>query len=97
MNTNKINQPASCSVLTEDEMTYVSGGNALETAAKAVIAIGGAVGLTVVAGAAAVCILNIFNPKAWADVISGSVEGGQNFIDGSVSAGQSFLDGLMGK
>lgn len=88
--------PANCAMMTEDEMTYVDGGSAITTVAKAVVAIGGALGLTAVAGVAAKGILNIFNPDGWNNIISGSVEGGKNFIEGAVSAGSSLLNKLMG-
>lgn len=88
--------PANCAMMGEDEMMDVNGGGAIETAAKAVIAVGGALGLTAVAGVAAKGILSIFNPNGWGDIISGSIEGGKNFIDGAVSAGANFLNKLMG-
>ena len=89
--------PANCAQMTEDEMMDVNGGGAIETAAKAVIAVGGALGLTAVAGVAAKGILSIFNPnKGFGDVISGSIESGKNFINGAVSAGANFLNKLLG-
>lgn len=97
MNNEMMKLPTNCAVLTDDEMVDVNGGGALETAAKAVIAIGGAAVLTGVAVWVAKGILSIFNPEGWSKVISNSIEGGQNFIDGVVEAGQNTLDGLMGK
>ena len=94
---NNIKLPANCAVLSENEKMDTIGGGVVSTAAKAVVAIGGALGLAAVAGVAAKGILSIFNPNAgWGDIISGSIETGKNFIDGAVSAGANFLNKLMG-
>ena len=91
-----LNLPANCAVMTEDEKRNTIGGGAIETAGKAVVAIGGAAALTAVAGVAAAGVLSIFNPNLWSGIISGSIEGGRNFIDNSVKAGANFLNKLMG-
>lgn len=93
---NNMKLPANCAMMNDDEMMNVSGGGAVETAVKAVIAIGGAVALTGVAAVAAKGILSIFggDPGQW---IQDSINGGKNFIDGAVNAGQNFLNKLMGK
>ena len=91
-----LNLPANCAMMNDAEMMNVSGGSAIETAFKAVIAIGVAVALTGVAAVAAKGILSIFggDPGQW---IQDSINGGKNFIDGSLNAGQNFLNKLMGK
>lgn len=63
--------------------------------ADAVIAIGGALGLTGVAAVAAKGVLSIFggNPGQW---IQDSMTAGKNFIDASMAAGVKFLNKLMG-
>lgn len=93
---NNMKLPANCAMMNDDEMMNVSGGGAVETAVKAVIAIGGAVALTGVAAVAAKGILSIFggDPGQW---IQDSINGGKNFIDGALNAGQNFLNKLMGK
>ena len=93
---NNMNLPANCAMMNDDEMMNVSGGSVIETAFKAVIAIGGAVALTGVAAVAAKGILSIFGgaPGQW---IQDSINGGKNFIDASLNAGQNFLNKLMGK
>ena len=93
---NNMKLPANCEMMNDDEMMNVSGGSAIETAFKAVIAIGGAAALTGVAVVAAKGILSIFggDPGQW---IQDSINGGKNFIDGAVNAGQNFLNKLMGK
>ena len=93
---NNMKLPANCAMMNDDEMMNVSGGSAIETAFKAVIAIGGAVALTGVAVVAAKGILSIFggDPGQWSQ---DSINGGKNFIDGSLNAGQNFLNKLMGK
>ena len=93
---NNMKLPANCAMMNDDEMMNVSGGSAIETAFKAVVAIGGAVALTGVAAVAAKGILSIFggDPGQW---IQDSISGGKNFIDGAVNAGQNFLNKLMGK
>ena len=93
---NNMKLPANCAMMNDDEMMNVSGGSAIETAFKAVIAIGGAAALTGVAVVAAKGILSIFSgdPGQW---IQDSINGGKNFIDGSLNAGQHFLNKLMGK
>lgn len=93
---NNMKLPANCAMMNDDEMMNVSGGGAVETAVKAVIAIGGAVALTGVAAVAAKGILSIFggDPGQW---IQDSINGGKNFIDSSLNAGQNFLNKLMGK
>jgi len=99
MNTEKnLNLPASCTFLSEDEaMNTIGGGDALETAGKAVVAVGVAGALLVVAGVAARGILGIFHPRGVEGAIEDSVNGGKNFIDNAVNAGQNFLNNLMGK
>lgn len=93
---NNMKLPANCEMMNDDEMMNVSGGSAIETAFKAVVAIGGAAALTGVAVVAAKGILSIFSgdPGQW---IKDSINGGKNFIDGSLNAGQNFLNKLMGK
>lgn len=93
---NNMNLPANCAMMNDDEMMNVSGGSAIGTAFKAVIAIGGAVALTGVAAVAAKGILSIFggDPGQW---IQDSINSGKNFIDSSLNAGQNFLNKLMGK
>ena len=89
--------PANCTAIPENEMMDVNGGGIIDTAAKSVVAIGGALGLTAVAGVAAKGILSIFNPnKGFGDVISSSIANGKNLIDGAVSAGANFLNKLLG-
>lgn len=79
---NNMKLPANCAMMNDDEMMNVSGGSAIETAFKAVVAAKG--------------ILSIFSgdPGQW---IQDSVNGGKNFIDASLNAGQNFLNKLMGK
>lgn len=91
-----LNLPANCAMMNDDEMMNVSGGSTIETAFKAVVAIGSAVALTGVAAVAAKGILSIFggDPGQW---IQDSINGGKNFIDGAVNAGQNFLNKLMDK
>lgn len=93
MKNEMIQLPAACTLMNEDEMMNVDGGSAVETAVKAVVAIGGAVALTGVAAVAAKGILSIFNPG----LIGGSISSGKNFIESAVSAGQDFLNKLLGK
>ena len=50
---NNMKLPANCAMMNDDEMMNVSGGSAIETAFKAVVAIGGAAALTGVAVVAA--------------------------------------------
>ena len=99
MNTEKnLNLPSSCTFLSEEEtMNTIGGGDTLETAGKAVVAVGVAGALLVVAGVAARGILSVFHPRGVEGAIEDSVNGGQNFIDGAVEKGQNFLDNLMGK
>ena len=94
---NNMKLPANCAQMTEDEMLNIEGGNALETAVKAVIAVGGAVALTGVAAVAAKGILSIFNPNNYGDIIDSSISGGKNFINNAVEADKNFLNSLMGK
>ena len=94
---NNMKLPANCAMMNNDEMMNVSGGSAIETALKAVVAVGGAGILLCVAGVAAKGILSIFNPSGLDGAISDSVNAGNNFIQGALDAGQNFLDGLMGK
>lgn len=94
---NNMKRPANCAMMNDDEMMNVSGGSAIETAFKAVVAVGGAGILLCVAGVAARGILSIFNPNGVDGAISDSVNAGGNFIDGSLNAGQNFLNKLMGK
>lgn len=91
-----LNLPANCAMLNENEKLDATGGGAVETAVKAVVAIGGAVALTGVAVVAAKGILSIFSgaPGQW---IQDSINSGKNFIDSSLNAGQNFLNKLMGK
>lgn len=86
--------PASCTLMTEEEMMYTDGGTAAETAVKAVIALGGAAALLVVGCIAARGILSIFGGVDSA--IDSSVDAGKSFIGGALSAGQNFLNNLMG-
>ena len=92
---NNMKLPANCAMMNDDEMMNVSGGSAIETAFKAVVAIGGAAALTGVAVVAAKGILSIFggNPGQW---IQDSMTAGKNFIDASMAAGVKFLNKLMG-
>ena len=104
---NNMKLPANCAMLNENEKMDAVGGTAAQTAVKAVIAIGGALGLTGVAAVAAKGVLSIFdgNPGQWIqdsmtagkNFIDASMAAGANFINGSVNAGQNFLDGLLGK
>ena len=72
---NNMNLPANCAMMNDDEMMNVSGGSAIETAFKAVIAIGGAVALTGVAAVAAKGILSIFGgaPVSGSRILSTAV------------------------
>lgn len=90
MNTLKL--PASCTLMTEEELRSIHGGTALETAAKAVLAVGVSAGLVIVAGAAAAGILSIFRPSFWQDLIDRSQTAGKNLIEDSVETGKPFLD-----
>ena len=104
---NNMKLPANCAILNENEKMDAVGGTAAQTAVKAVIAIGGALGLTGVAAVAAKGVLSIFggNPGQWIqdsmtagkNFIDASMAAGANFINCSVNAGQNFLDGLLGK
>lgn len=94
---NNMKLPANCEMMNDDEMMNVSGGSAIETAFKAVVAVGVSGVLLCVAGVAARGILSIFNPNGVEGTISDSVNAGSNFIQGALDAGQDFLDGLMGK
>lgn len=91
-----LNLSANCAMLNENEKLDATGGGAVETAVKAVVAIGGAAALTGVAVVAAKGILSIFggDPGQW---IQDSINSGKNFIDSSLNAGQNFLNKLMGK
>ena len=90
--------PANYAKLTEEEtMNTLGGGDALETAGKAVIAIGVSGVLLCVAGVAARGILNVFHPNGVEGAVADSVNAGGNFIQNAVSAGQNFLDRLMGR
>lgn len=84
-----LNLPADCTLLTEDEMLSATGGTAVETIAKAVVAVGVSAALLVVGGIAARGILSIFGGVS-------SVSAGSNFIDIALASGQNFLDNLMG-
>lgn len=92
---NNMKLPANCAMLNENEKVDAVGGTAAQTAVKAVIAIGGALGLTGVAAGAAKGVLSIFggNPGQW---IQDSMTAGKNFIDASMAAGVKFLNKLMG-
>lgn len=90
MNTLKL--PASCTLMTEEELRSIHGGTTLETAAKAVLAVGVSAGLVIVAGAAAAGILSIFRPSFWPDLIDRSQTAGKNLIEDSVETGKTFLD-----
>lgn len=94
---NKLTLPASFTSMTADEAQNTLGGGALETAGKAVVAVGVAGALLFAAGAAAHGILNIFHPRGVEGAISDSVSAGGSFIQNSVNAGRNFLDKLMGK
>ena len=52
--------PANHTALHEDEMMYTTGGAAVDTVARAVVAVGGAAALLVVGGVAARAILSVF-------------------------------------
>ena len=92
---NNMKLPANCAMLNEDEKIDTIGGGAAQTAVKAVVAIGGALGLTGVAAVAAKGVLSILggNPGQW---IQDSITAGKNFIQGSMEAGKNFLNKLMG-
>lgn len=90
MNTLKL--PASCTLMTEEELRSIHGGTALETAAKAVLAVGVSAGLVIVAGAAAAGILSIFRPSFWQDLIDRSQTAGKNLMEDSVETEKTFLD-----
>ena len=94
---NKLTLPASCTRMTAAEAQNTLGGSALETAGKAVVAVGAAGALLIVAGTAARSILNFFHPNGVEGAISDSIHAGSSFIQNSVEAGRSFLDRLMGK
>jgi len=94
---NNLKLPASCTRMTADEAQNTLGGGALETAGKAVVAVGVAGALLIVAGTAARGILNIFHPKGVEGAIADSINAGSSFIQNSVNAGRNFLDHLMGK
>lgn len=91
---NDLKLPAMCSALDQQELQAVQGGSSLETAAKAVLAIGVSAGLVVVAGVAAVGILQVFNPQLWKSCIEGSMAWGKGWIDHSVEEGQKALDNM---
>ena len=91
MKTNKVDLPANCSVISEDEMMYIDGGFELTAP---IIAIGVAV---IAVGAIGLNRLSWVNGDRDTNFIQESINFGQNFIDGAVNAGQSFLDGLLGK
>ncbi len=89
--------PANHTALHEDEMMYTTGGAAVDTVARAVVAVGGAADLLVVGGVAARAILSVFGGQGGlAGAIEDSVAAGQNFIDGALAAGRNFLNSLMG-
>ena len=92
---NNMKLPANCAMLNEEEKIDTIGGGAAQTAVKAVVAIGGALGLTGVAAVAAKGVLSILggNPGQW---IQDSITAGKNFIHGSMEAGVNFLNKLMG-
>ena len=92
---NNMKLPANCAMLNEDEKIDTIGGGAAQNAVKAVVAIGGALGLTGVAAVAAKGVLSILggNPGQW---IQDSITAGKNFIQGSMEAGVKFLNKLMG-
>lgn len=78
--------PANHTALHEDEMMYTTGGAAVDTVARAVVAVGGAAALLVVGGVAARAILSVFGGQ-------GGLTGA---IEDSVAAGRNFLNSLMG-
>lgn len=78
--------PASHTALHEDEMMYTTGGAAVDTVARAVVAVGGAAALLVVGSVAARAILSVFGGQ-------GGLTGA---IEDSVAAGRNFLNSLMG-
>lgn len=92
----KLNLPENFALLSDAEQMDTVGGSAAETAVKAVVAIGGAAALTGVAAVAAKGVLGILGGRDWEQIISGSIEGGKNFIEGSMEAGRNFLNKLMG-
>lgn len=90
--------PADYALMTKEELAVTTGGTAAETAAKAVVAVGGAAILLVAGSLAARGILSIFGGKGGlASVIEASVRAGQEFIEGALSSGQDFLNALMGR
>lgn len=93
-----IHFPADYALMTKEELAGTIGGTAAETAAKAVVAVGGAAILLVAGSLAAREILSIFGGKGGlASVIEASVRAGQEFIEGALSSGQDFLNALMGR
>ena len=90
MNTNKMNLPANCSMITEDEMMYIDGGFELNAP---VIAAGAAV---VAVGAMGLNLLSWFTGNRETNFIQDFMNAGANFINGAVNAGQNFLNTLMG-
>lgn len=95
-----MNLPASCTALTDEEMTYTDGGSVtllgfeFANTTAAVLTVG-AVAVAAIAG---VCIIknvwDMINSSNPSSVIGSSLENGQSFIDQSLSAGQSFLASL---
>ena len=90
MNTNKMNLPANCSMITEDEMTYIDGGFELNAP---IIAAGVAV---VAVGAMGLNLLSWFTGSRETNFIQDAMNAGANFIHDAVDAGVSFLNTLMG-
>ena len=91
MNTNKMNLPANCSAIPEEEMRYIDGG--FELNAKVVV-VGAAVAAV---GAMGLNMLSWFTGNRDTNFIQDSIAFGQNFINGAVNAGQNFLNALLGK
>ena len=89
-NTN-LNLPASCSVISEDEMLHIDGGFELTLP---IIAGGAAV---VGIGAMALNMLSWFKGDRETNFIQDTINFGQNFINGSLEFGQNLLNSLMGK
>ncbi len=83
--------PASCSMMSEEEMSYTEGGFVTATLTNVVLVGGGVLLL----GAGATAIHHFFNDKFGngGDNYHDSVTStGQHYNDGSVNAGQKLLD-----
>lgn len=95
MNTNRnLKLPARFAGLTAEEQRAAGGGSAVETAVKAVVAVGVSGALLCVAAVAAKGILGVFNPGS-DSLIGNAIRAGQSFIDNALDAGRSLLDSLL--